>query len=131
MQALSEFAQVDWSTLPWRTIGVGAEEKAFSGDGMSLALHRLDPKTYLPMSHAHANEQLVWMIEGACDVVLGDATAGERTIRMAPGSLLAIPPHVAHKSIPVGDETVLSLDVFTPARSADFDYRSLNYVQRA
>ncbi len=129
MLALPQFSHVDWSKLEWRTIGVGAEEKAFSGDGMSLALHRLDPKTYVPMAHAHANEQLVWMMEGACDVVLGDAAVGERVIRMTPGSLLAIPPHIAHKSIPVGDATVLSLDIFTPARSADFDYRSLNYVQ--
>lgn len=128
MSTLPEFAEVDWSALPWRVIGTGAEEKAFSGEGISLALHRLDPANYVPMAHAHANEQIVWMIEGACDVVLGDPTVGERIVRMAPGSVLAIPPHVAHKSIPIGDAPVLSLDVFTPARSADFDYRSLNYV---
>lgn len=127
--ALPDFPQVDWSTMAWRTIGVGAEEKAFSGNGMSLALHRLDPKAYIPMAHAHANEQLVWMMEGTCDVVLGDETTGERVIRMGPGSILAIPPHVAHKSIPVDGDTIVSLDIFTPARAADFDYRTLNYAQ--
>lgn len=124
-----EFSQVDWSVLPWRNIGLGAEEKAFTGNGMSVALHRLDPRKYVPISHAHANEQLVWMMESTCDVVLGDETSGERIIRMGPGSLLAIPPHIAHKSVPVGDAMILSLDIFSPARPANFDYGSLNYVQ--
>lgn len=129
IRALPGISQIDWSTLPWRKIGIGAEEKAFSGDGMSIALHRLDPKSYIPMAHSHANEQLVWMIEGTCDVVLGDATSGERVIRMGPGSILAIPPHIAHKSVPIGGETILSLDIFTPARPTNFDYGALGYVQ--
>jgi mannose-6-phosphate isomerase-like protein (cupin superfamily) len=118
--ALPDFPQVDWSALPWRNIGVGAEEKAFSGNGLSLALHRLDPQAYIPMAHAHANEQLVWMMEGTCDVVLGDEKTGERVIRMGPGSVLAIPPHVAHKSIPVGGDTIVSLDIFNPGPGGGF-----------
>ena len=127
--SLPKFSQIDWSTLPWRNIGLGAEEKAFSGEGISIALHRLDPNSYIPMAHSNANEQLVWMMEGTCDVALGDSASGERVVRMKPGSLLAVPPHIPHKSAPIGGETVVSLDIFTPARPANFDYSTLGYKQ--
>ena len=34
---------IDWSRQDWKTIRQGVEQKAFSGQGATLALHRLQP----------------------------------------------------------------------------------------
>jgi quercetin dioxygenase-like cupin family protein len=36
--------------------------------------------------------------------------------RLGPGGLLVVPPNAMHHGVVVGDEPVLNLDVFTPAR---------------
>jgi quercetin dioxygenase-like cupin family protein len=102
---------VDWSKLDWQPVRPGVERKAFSGDGATLALHRLHPG-HEPRPHSHHYEQIVYILQGQLDFFIGD----ER-MRLGPGSLLAVPPNVMHHAVVVGDEPVLNLDVFTPKRA--------------
>jgi|ERR1700732_3763071 quercetin dioxygenase-like cupin family protein len=102
---------VDWSKLAWQPVRKGIDRKAFSGDGATLALHRLQPG-HEPRPHAHPYEQIVYIMAGEVDFHVGD-----ETIRLGPGGLLTVPPNVTHYAEVVGSEEVLNLDVFTPRRA--------------
>jgi quercetin dioxygenase-like cupin family protein len=101
---------VDWSKIEWQPVRPGIERKAFTGDGATLALHRLQPG-HEPRPHAHPHEQIVYIMQGTIDFHVGD-----EVIRLGPGGLLTVPPNVTHWGEVVGDEEVLNLDVFTPRR---------------
>lgn len=103
-------ANVDWTKLEWREIRTGVYRKAFTGEGATLALHKLEPG-HEPRPHKHPYEQIVYILAGKVDFHVGDATT-----RLGAGGLLVVPPNVMHHAEVVGDEDVLNLDVFTPAR---------------
>ncbi|MBY6090601.1 MULTISPECIES: cupin domain-containing protein [Rhodobacterales] len=102
--------QVDWEKLEWKTIRPGVEQKAFSGAGATLALHRLQPE-HEPKPHKHENEQIAYIVSGTVDFHVGD-----EVVRMGPGAIITVPPNVMHHAVVVGDEEVINIDVFTPAR---------------
>lgn len=102
--------QIDWSTLEWKTIRPGVEQKAFSGNGATLALHRLQPD-HEPKPHKHENEQIAYIVSGTADFHIGD-----QVVRLGPGGIVTVPPNVMHYAVVVGDEEVINIDVFTPAR---------------
>ncbi|MBV5265237.1 cupin domain-containing protein [Pinisolibacter aquiterrae] len=104
------FPTIDWSTIPWTEVRPGVERKSFGGAGATVALHRLQPG-HEPRPHAHPNEQIAYIIAGQIRFHVGDEVH-----LLGPGGLLCIPPDVTHWGEVVGDEAVLNLDVFTPAR---------------
>jgi quercetin dioxygenase-like cupin family protein len=103
---------VDWNQIPWERVREGVERKAFSGDGATISLNRLQPG-HEPRPHSHPNEQIVYILQGRIDFHVGELDVR----RLGPGGLLVLPPNVLHWGEVVGDETVLNLDVFTPKRS--------------
>ncbi|MCX2698278.1 cupin domain-containing protein [Ochrobactrum chromiisoli] len=102
--------QIDWSKIEWKTIRAGVEQKAFSGNGATLALHRLQPG-HEPKPHKHPNEQIAYIVSGTADFHIGESVT-----RMGPGGIVVIPPDIMHHAVVVGDEEVINIDVFTPAR---------------
>ena len=102
--------KIDWSTIPWTPVRHGVERKAFSGEGATVALHRLLPK-HEPRPHSHTYEQIVYIIAGQIRFHVGD-----ESVTLGPGGLLQIPSDVMHWGEVVGDEPVLNLDIFTPVR---------------
>lgn len=102
--------QIDWSQIEWKTIRAGVEQKAFSGNGATIALHRLQPD-HEPKPHKHENEQIAYIVSGTVDFHVGD-----EVVRMGPGSVIAVPPNTMHHAVVIGDEEVINIDVFTPAR---------------
>ncbi|MDA8519309.1 cupin domain-containing protein [Acidovorax sp. NCPPB 4044] len=108
--AMATLHSVDWSALEWKPVRRGIERKAFGSDHVTLALHRLMPG-HEPRPHSHPNEQVMYILAGQMDVHVDD-----QVVRLGPGGLLLIPPNVQHYGVVVGDEPVLNLDVFTPAR---------------
>ena len=62
---------IDWSAIPWKKIREGVEQKAFSGDTATLALHRLMPG-HEPKPHSHPNEQIVYIMAGTIKFHIGD-----------------------------------------------------------
>lgn len=101
---------IDWNKMEWQPVRDGVDRKAFSGDGATLALHRLKPG-HEPRPHSHHYEQIVYILQGQVDFHVGDEVT-----RLGAGGLIAIPPNVTHHAEVVGDEEVLNLDVFTPKR---------------
>ncbi len=102
---------IDWEALPWTPVRHGVERKAFSGDGATLALHRLQPG-HEPRPHSHPEEQIVYILSGTVDFHIGAAC-----VRLGPGGLAVVPGGVTHYAEVVGPREVLNLDVFTPARA--------------
>jgi quercetin dioxygenase-like cupin family protein len=100
----------DWNAQDWITVRDGVFRKAFSGEGATLALHRLEPG-HAPMPHHHPFEQIVYIVEGEMDFHVGD-----QVHRVGAGQLLVIPPDVMHHGVVVGDAPAINLDVFTPRR---------------
>jgi len=101
---------VNWNALPWTPVRPGVDRKVFSGEGATLALHRLMPG-HEPRPHSHVHEQLVYILAGTIRFHVGDE---EHLVEA--GGLLAIPSGAEHWGEVVGDEPVLNLDVFTPKR---------------
>lgn len=101
---------VDWESVPWVTVRPGIERKAFGSNQVTLALHRLVPGHEV-RPHSHPNEQIVYILAGRIDFHVG-----EQVVSLAAGGLLVVPADVMHYGVVVGDEPVLNLDVFTPAR---------------
>ncbi|WP_046864056.1 cupin domain-containing protein [Microvirga massiliensis] len=102
--------KIDWNAIPWKEIRPGVEQKAFSGEGATVALHRLAPG-HEPKPHSHPNEQIAYIIAGTMRFHVGDESH-----LLGPGGVLVVPPNVVHWGEVVGDEPVLNLDVFTPRR---------------
>lgn len=102
--------KIDWNAIPWTTVRPGVERKGFTGEGATVALHRLHPG-HEPKPHNHPNEQIVYIMAGTIDFHI----EGE-VHRLGPGGLLVVPPNAMHHGVVVGDEIVMNLDVFTPAR---------------
>ena len=75
---------IDWSAIEWKTIRSGVEQKAFSGNSATIAMHRLQPD-HEPKPHKHVYEQIAYIVSGTVD-------------------------------FHVGDEEVINIDIFTPAR---------------
>lgn len=101
---------INWNDMEWKPIRAGVDQKAISGEGATVALHRLQPD-HEPKPHKHPHEQIAYIISGSVDFHVGD-----EVIRMGPGGMLVVPPDTMHYAVVVGDEEVINLDVFTPRR---------------
>jgi quercetin dioxygenase-like cupin family protein len=101
---------VNWESIAWTPVRGGMERKTFTGEGATLALHRIQPGHEL-RPHSHHYEQIVYMLQGVAVFHVGD----EQT-RLEPGGLIVIPPNVTHYIEVQGNEVALELDVFTPKR---------------
>lgn len=101
---------VDWNAIPWTPVRDGVARKSFTGDGATLALHRLAPG-HEPRPHQHPHEQVVYILAGKIRFYVGD-----EQVLLGAGGLLVVPPNTQHWGVVEGDEEVLNLDVFTPRR---------------
>ncbi len=62
--------------------------------------------------HAHENEQLTYILEGALHFKLG--AKGEREVTVRAGEVLVIPSWLPHSAVALED--TLDVDVFNPPR---------------
>ena len=83
---------IDWNQTPWERVREGVERKAFSGDGATVSLNRLQPG-HEPRPHDHPHEQIVYIVSGHGQFTVGDrepvsslAMTGPRSNRHYPGS---------------------------------------------
>ena len=73
--------KIDWENMPWQPVREGITRKAFSGNGATVALHRLMPK-HAPNPHAHSYEQIVYILAGRIRFHIG-----ENSVVLGPGGL--------------------------------------------
>jgi len=111
-----------WDQLPKEVVRAGVERCGFRGDDVLLVMNWLTPGMDVK-PHSHPFEQIAYIVQGRMKFVVGDDV-----FDAGPGSVIRIPANVTHCGEPIGDETVLNLDVFNPIRE---DYRHLVEYQQA
>jgi quercetin dioxygenase-like cupin family protein len=102
---------IHWDDLPWIPVRDGVARKAITGEGATVALHRLMPGCE-PRPHQHPYEQIAYIMSGEVDFYVdGDP------VRLRAGGMVVVPPNVMHHAVVIGDEPVMNLDIFTPKRA--------------
>src|SRR5271169_2589073 len=104
-------AIANWETLPAVFPRKGISRKAFSGKNSMMTMFEIKPGTD-PDPHAHAHEQIVYIVSGRAEFVVG-----EEVLQLKAGELLVVPPNVAHSLKVIGNESVFNINVFSPIRS--------------
>ena len=103
-----------WDEIPRETVTGDIARRLFTGERMMLAHVFLDKGAIVP-KHAHDNEQLTWILEGALRFWIGDeGSEGYEEIVVSAGEVLYIPSNVPHKAEALED--TFDVDVFSPPR---------------
>lgn len=100
----------NWNDIPKQPFHETAYRQVFNGEKAMMVLNTIKPG-FPPFPHSHPHEQLLYIIQGHCEVDVGDETT-----LMGPGDVVHIPSGVFHDLRVLGDETVLNLDIFSPIR---------------
>ncbi len=100
-----------WDDMPREKVTDSLHRRLITGERMMLAHVYLDKGCVVP-KHAHENEQLTYILEGALRFWLGEDGAEEVVVRA--GEVLHIPSNVPHRAEALED--TLDVDVFSPPR---------------
>lgn len=100
-----------WSDLPRERVTDAIHRKVIGGEHMMLAHVYLDKGCVVP-KHAHENEQISYILEGALHFWLGEDESEEVVVRA--GEVLHIPSNLPHKAEALED--TVDVDVFSPPR---------------
>lgn len=96
-------------TLPTFSPAPGITAQMVTGEGLMTVWMRIAPGTTLAV-HAHPNEQIGVVLEGAIAVTIGGETR-----RVEPGGAYVVPPELPHGGV-TGPEGCLVLESFAPPR---------------
>ena len=102
-----------WDEIERERVTDDIARKLFTGERMMLAQVFLDKGSIVPW-HAHENEQLTWIVEGALRFWLGDEDGDHQELVVSAGEVLFIPSNVPHKAEALED--TFDVDVFSPPR---------------
>lgn len=108
---LSGVTHYRWEDLPKERLNDRLERRLISGERVMLAHVYLKKGCVVPR-HAHENEQLTYILEGALRFWIGEEESQEVVVRA--GEVLRIPSNVPHKAEALED--TLDVDVFSPPR---------------
>lgn len=111
----------NWETIPEESPRPGVRRRAIRSANAMVVRNELDPGMQT-FPHSHDFEQLVIIEKGRVRFTIGDHVQ-----EMGPGSLCVIPAGIKHFADPIGDETVVNIDVFSPVRE---DYLHLVAYQK-
>jgi len=119
-----------WEDVPRDVLSPELSRRFISGERVMIAHVYLSKGAVVP-AHAHDNEQVVYLLEGALRFWLGED--GEEVVEVRAGEVLVIPPGLPHKAEALED--TLDVDVFSPPRQdwidGTDDYFPRVDVQRA
>jgi unsaturated pyranuronate lyase len=113
-----------WDDLPKEALKPDLARRLISGERMMLAHVYLDKGCVVP-KHAHENEQLTYILEGALRFWLGDD--GSEVIDVKAGEVLHLPSNLPHEAEAL--ENTLDVDVFSPPRQDWLD-KSDDYLRQ-
>lgn len=106
-----------WDSIPGEPVRRGVSRKGFGNSDVILVMNEIDPEIDVA-PHSHDDfDQIATIVEGHAIYHVGGVPH-----EVGPGSLLYIPAGVEHYIEPKGEERVLNMDVFAPARA---DYHHL------
>ena len=100
-----------WDDMPKENVTEMLDRRLITGDRMMLAHVYLKKGAIVPR-HAHDNEQLTYILEGALRFWIGEDES--ETIDVRAGEVLHIPSNVPHKAEALED--TLDVDIFSPPR---------------
>jgi quercetin dioxygenase-like cupin family protein len=100
-----------WQAMPKEELSPQIGRKMIVGERMMLAQIFLKKGTVVPR-HAHENEQITYILEGALRFHLG--AAGEQEVIVRAGEVLTIPSNLPHTAEALED--TLDVDIFDPPR---------------
>ena len=100
-----------WDDMPKERVTEHIHRRLVTGERMMLAHVYLDKDAVVP-THAHDNEQITYVLEGALHFWLGEDGSEEVVVRS--GEVLHIPSNLPHKAVALED--TLDVDVFCPPR---------------
>jgi len=100
-----------WDDMPKEQVTDTISRRLVVGERMMLAHVYLAKGSIVPR-HAHHNEQLTYILQGALRFWIGEDGAQEIVVRA--GEVLVIPSNVPHKAEALED--TLDVDVFSPPR---------------
>ncbi len=112
-----------WDDLPKERVSELLERRLITGERMMLAHVYLKQGCIVPR-HAHENEQLTYILEGALRFWLG--AHGETELVVRAGEVLHIPSNLPHKAEALED--TLDVDIFSPPRQ-DWLERTDTYLR--
>jgi len=110
--------------MPKERVNDMLDRRLITGDRMMLAHVYLKKGCIVPR-HAHENEQLTYILEGALKFKLGEAQAEELIV--SAGEVLYLPSNLPHSAEALED--TLDVDVFSPPR-ADWLNGSDSYLRK-
>src|SRR5262245_58984478 len=96
--------------LPEVNVAKGLVLQPLLGSGLMVSFARYEPGAEAPL-HAHEEEQVFVVVDGAFDVTLGDETR-----RLKVGEAAVIPSWVPHRVKASNDGPATQIDVFCPPR---------------
>jgi quercetin dioxygenase-like cupin family protein len=112
--SVSAVRHTRWEDIRRETVTDDIARRLFTGERMMLAQVYLDEGAIVPW-HAHENEQLTWVLEGALKFWIGgEGSPDLREVVVSAGEVLFIPSNVPHKAQALVD--TLDVDVFSPPR---------------
>ncbi len=100
-----------WNELPAEPMKGTITRKLITSERMMIAHVFLKKGDDVPQ-HAHENEQITYILEGALHFWLGQN--GERELTVHAGEVLVIPSYLPHRALAMED--TLDVDVFNPPR---------------
>ena len=100
-----------WESMPKEELNAQIGRRMITGDRMMIAQIFLKKGCVVPR-HAHENEQITYVVEGALRFHLGATGAQEVIVRT--GEVLTIPPNLPHTAEALED--TLDVDIFDPPR---------------
>lgn len=100
-----------WRDLPAEPMKGSITRRLITSERMMIAHVYLKKGDDVPQ-HAHENEQITYILEGALHFWLGEK--GEREITVRAGEVLVIPSYLPHRALAMED--TLDVDVFNPPR---------------
>jgi quercetin dioxygenase-like cupin family protein len=100
-----------WESIPREELNENIGRRMITGERMMIAHIYLKKGSVVP-KHAHHNEQITYVLEGALRFHLG--AEGEQEVTVRSGEVLTIPPNLPHTAEALED--TLDVDIFDPPR---------------
>jgi quercetin dioxygenase-like cupin family protein len=100
-----------WADVPEEAMRGTITRRLITGERMMIAHVYLKKGDEVPR-HAHENEQLTYILQGALQFWFG--SDGEREMIVRAGEVVVIPSNVPHSALALED--TLDVDVFNPPR---------------
>lgn len=104
-------AHYRWDDIDAETLKGTITRRMITGTSMMIAEVRLRKGDLVPQ-HAHHNEQITFITQGALHFKLGEF--GDREVTVRAGEVLVIPSNLPHSAEALED--TIDIDIFSPPR---------------